>query len=283
MKFSAIASGLALVSSAAAAVAAPPCKRDALPTTTVAGVEVVDTDIVRAVRDFIETYYAEYQPYLTNHLYRTWLFGAAAINNNATLKAELDLEVHAIGTMLHDMGWDIKPDSPYTTGEYVFEVDSGHFAMEWVKNYTAVNGGAEDWDELRLQKINLGIMLQTSPGYTAFTFPDSAWIAESVAFEFPQPESPLIGSENYDNIWAAYSNSTLFRGTNFTFTNMAVYKGATVYNNFISSFGEAYIPGYSTKGYTFFDLITAGLQAEVAQYPDVDFVQKIPPGGANPL
>ncbi|KAI0449337.1 hypothetical protein F5B21DRAFT_494552 [Xylaria acuta] len=284
MKFSSIASGLAL---AGAAFAAPPCHKrgynTTLPTTTVAGVEVIDTPIVRAVRTFIEDYYKDYQPYLTNHLYRTWLFGAAAINNNATLKASLDLEVHAVGSMLHDLGWDIKPHSPYVTAEYSFEIDSGRFAMEWIKNWTAVNGGAAEWDEVRLQKVNLGVLLQTFIGSTDFAFPESYWITKSIGFEFPVGESPLIGSENYDNIWKAYSNSTLFRGSNFTFTNMAAYKPAATYTTFIADFGLHYVPGYNNSANTLFSLIQGGLQGEVAEYPDVPFVQKIPPNGANPL
>ncbi|KAI0545617.1 hypothetical protein F4680DRAFT_405676 [Xylaria scruposa] len=282
MKFSSIASGLALASAAVAAPSADYATAS-YPTTTVAGVEVIDTPIVRAARSFIETYYKDYQPYLTNHLYRTWLFGAAAINNNATLKASLDLEVHAVGCMLHDLGWDIKPHSPYTTAQYTFEVDSGRFAMDWIKNWTKVNGGASAWDEVRLQKVNLGIMLQTFIGATDFVFPDSMWITKSVGFEFPVGESPLIGSKNYDNIWKAYSNSTLFRGTNYTFTNMAVYKPAATYTTFISDFGKNYVKGYSNAGSTLFDLIQGGLKGEVAEYPNVPFVQKIPPNGGNPL
>lgn len=115
MKFSDIASGLAI---AGAAVAVPSSSSSrsyptaAYPTTTVAGIEVIDTPIVQAVRAFIEDYYKDYQPYLTNHLYRTWLFGAAAINSNATLKSTLDLEVHAVGSMLHDLGWDSESSPP---------------------------------------------------------------------------------------------------------------------------------------------------------------------------
>ncbi|KAI1350596.1 hypothetical protein F5Y01DRAFT_315653 [Xylaria sp. FL0043] len=279
MKFSSIVSGLAVAGAATAGCV----KRGQYPTTTVAGVEVIDTPIVRACRTFIEDYYREYQPYLTGHLYRTWLFGAAAINNNATLKAELDLEVHALGSMLHDLGWDIKPHSPYTTGEYSFEIDSGRFAMDWIKNYTAIHGGAEEWDELRLQKINIGILLQTFVGSPDFVFLDSQWITKSVGFEFPTGESPLIGAENYNNIWAAYSNSTFFRGTNFTFTNYAVYKPAATYTTFISDFGNHYVPGYNNVNNTLFALIQGGLQQELAQYPNVTFVQKIPPNNANPL
>ncbi|KAK5626749.1 hypothetical protein RRF57_002464 [Xylaria bambusicola] len=278
MKFSGIVSGLALANAAAAS-----CKPGQHPTTTVAGVEVIDTPIVRAAREFVEEYYKEYQPYLTEHLYRTWLFGAAAINNNATLKAQLDLEVHAVGSLLHDLGWDIKPHSPYVTAEYSFEIDSGRFAMEWIKNWTAINGGAEKWDELRLQKVNIGIMLQTFVGAQDFVFQDSYWITRSVGFEFPGPESELIGAENYDNIWKAYSNSTLFRGTNFTFTNMAVYKPAATYTTFIADFGKAYVSGYDNSENSLFALIQSGLEREVDLYPNVSFVQKIPPNNANPL
>jgi hypothetical protein len=35
---------------------------------------------------------------------RTWLFGALVISHNTTLPQTLDLEVHAIGSMLHDLG-----------------------------------------------------------------------------------------------------------------------------------------------------------------------------------
>ncbi|GAP90916.1 hypothetical protein SAMD00023353_5100360 [Rosellinia necatrix] len=278
MKVSTIVSGLALAGAALGVSIKP-----RYPTTIVAGVEVIDTPIVRAVRAFIEDYYKDYQPYLTNHLYRTWLFGAAAINGNATLKATLDLEVHAVGSMLHDLGWDIKPHSPYITADYTFEVDSGRFAMDWIKNWAAKNGAAAAWDEVRLQKVNLGIMLQTFIGGSDFVFADSHWIVKSVGFEFPVGESPLIPSKTYDAVWKAYSNNTLFRGTNYTFTNMAAYKPEVTYTTFLSDFGNNYVPGYSNKGRTLFSLIQGGLQGEIAEYPNVPFVQKLPPNGGNPL
>lgn len=104
MKASTIVSALALVG---AAVAYPRHGKAGkkLPTTKIANIEVVDTQLVRdaiaEVKKFIPL-----QPYLYNHVMRSWLFGAAAFNNNATLKAEIDLEAHAIGTLLHDLGWD---------------------------------------------------------------------------------------------------------------------------------------------------------------------------------
>jgi hypothetical protein len=100
MKFSGLVSSLAV----AGAVTATPCKGN-LPTTKIANIEVVDTPLVRDAVNLIKAF-IPLQPYLYNHLMRSWLFGAAAFNNNATLKASIDLELHAVGTLLHDLGWD---------------------------------------------------------------------------------------------------------------------------------------------------------------------------------
>jgi hypothetical protein len=102
MKFSTIVSALTL---AGLAIAAPGTAGKKLPTTKIANIEVVDTplvrDVIKEVKKFIPL-----QPYLYNHVMRSWLFGAAAFNNNQTLKKEIDLEAHAVGTLMHDMGWD---------------------------------------------------------------------------------------------------------------------------------------------------------------------------------
>lgn len=97
MKVNSIISVLAL---SVTAFASPQHKH--LPTTVIAGVEVVDTQIVRDAHALI----SKFPDFLYFHSLRTWLFGAATINANATLKAEVDLEAHALGTILHDLGWD---------------------------------------------------------------------------------------------------------------------------------------------------------------------------------
>jgi hypothetical protein len=103
MKFSAgLVSGLAATGATAAALK---CRTEELPTTTIAGVEVINTKIVQDALALVEEF-KPLQPYLYNHVVRTWLLGAAALNNNATLKAQVDLEVHALGSLLHDLAWD---------------------------------------------------------------------------------------------------------------------------------------------------------------------------------
>lgn len=103
MKFSGVVSALALTGAALGRATGKAGKQ--LPTTTIAGIEVVDTQIVRDAIKVVEEF-IPLQPYLYAHVMRSWLFGAAAFNNNATLKAQIDLEAHALGTLLHDLGWD---------------------------------------------------------------------------------------------------------------------------------------------------------------------------------
>jgi hypothetical protein len=110
MRVNSIMSVLAL--SAAAFAAPQPKGNKHLPTTIIAGVEVVDTPIVRDAQALI----SKFPNFLYFHCMRTWLLGAATINANKTLKAEVDLEAHALGTILHDLGWD----SMYPTSSEVY-------------------------------------------------------------------------------------------------------------------------------------------------------------------
>ncbi|KAI0535486.1 hypothetical protein GGR58DRAFT_478941 [Xylaria digitata] len=262
MKFSGVLSVLAL---AGAAVAKPGTK---YPTTTVAGVEVVDTQIVRDARKLIEVFNG-LQPYLYKHLYRTWLFGAAALNANETLKNSVDLELHAVGTILHDLGWDMRPNSPFVTQADRFEVDSGVAAVKFVQEQAASNKcSAKKWNTDRLEKLYDGISLQTEMSIIKYKNLQSQWIVYSVGFEFPGPRNPLIPEKDYNNILAAYPNDYLFRGSNITFTYLAGHKPEGTYNTFLQDFGVAYVPGYDPTGHRLFDLLHEGLEAEAAKHPN---------------
>lgn len=109
MKTSNIISALAL-SATTLAYPKKPSNHGHLPTTVIAGVEVVDTQIVRDAHELIK----QFPDFLYFHSVRTWLLGAAVINANETLKASVDLEAHALGTILHDLGWDSKFLDPYS-------------------------------------------------------------------------------------------------------------------------------------------------------------------------
>jgi hypothetical protein len=113
-------------------------------TRNIAGVDVVDTPIVQNALQHARKYADE----LTyKHYMRAWLLGTILIQKNPKLNGKIDMEVHALGTILHDLGWD-------ETGRMVsktrrFEVDSAIEARNFIRSHP--NG--KDWDERRVQMV----------------------------------------------------------------------------------------------------------------------------------
>jgi HD superfamily phosphodiesterase len=63
-----------------------------------AGIKVVDTSLVREAIDLARS---SSEPYLFNHVMRSWLF---AVLLSEETKFALDPEVLAVSTILHDLG-----------------------------------------------------------------------------------------------------------------------------------------------------------------------------------
>ncbi len=100
-------------------------------TTKIAGVEVIDTQIVRDAQALIR----QFPDFLYWHQMRSWVFGAAMIAANETLRNTVDLEVHAVATMLHDLGWDMTPGSRWVSQDKRFEVDGAIGARTWLSEH----------------------------------------------------------------------------------------------------------------------------------------------------
>ncbi|KAI0141886.1 hypothetical protein GGR57DRAFT_486366 [Xylariaceae sp. FL1272] len=259
MKFASFVSALALAGAGAAA----PEKSKGVKTRKIANIEVIDTPLVNAAIDLVRVF-QPIQPYLYNHVLRTWLFGSAALNNNATLKASIDLELHAIGSMLHDLGWDMRNNTPWHSLTHPFEVDSGLGAVEFVKQNKKL--WTSHWDDARLEKLYDGIVLQGQGSYLPGKNFQSQFIVSSVGFEIPGSRSPMIRDEDYDTILTAYPNHYILRGSNETFTYLCETKPAqALAGTFTEGFG-VYVPGFDTSPYKPFAIITNNVAVEKAAY-----------------
>jgi hypothetical protein len=159
----------------------------------------------------------------------------------------------------------VRPNSPWVSKQYRFEVDGGAGALKFIKSHPRAE---KEWDETRLGWVYDAIALQAIAGIPDFKSIQTQWMIRSVGFEFPGPRSPLIRDEDYDSILKEFPNDTLFRGTNKTFTWMAATKPDAHYNTFIQDFGTAYVPGFNATGHRLFDVIQLGLQEEVAAHPN---------------
>ncbi|KAI0402377.1 hypothetical protein F4802DRAFT_576355 [Xylaria palmicola] len=242
MKFFTIAASLALAMTGSCHPS-----HGKLPTTTLYGVEVVDTQLVRDARNVIKNF----TPYLYKHSMRTWLFGAAAINANKTLKASVDLELHAVGTILHDLGWDMTPNSPWISKDKRFEVDGALGAVKFIKGHRDLR----NWDEYRLDKLYDGIAMHGSPGLQAGKNVDVLWILNSISFDNPGNPNPLIPTAQFQSVLKGLPGDDIAFGTNETWVWLAATKPIATYNTIVEPFGAAFVPGYNPVGHRVFDFI----------------------------
>ena len=89
-----------------------------------AGIKVPDTALVRDAMDLSRSLL---EPFLFNHVMRSWLFG---ILLSEAAEAAPDAELLAVAALLHDLGLTER-----YTAENRFEVDGANAAREFMKNH----------------------------------------------------------------------------------------------------------------------------------------------------
>src|SRR5580658_9240405 len=108
-----------------------------------AGIDTVDTPLVR---DAIELARECSEPYLFNHVMRSWLFGILIA---AEAKAAPDPELLALSAILHDLGLTER----YSANER-FEVDGANAARSFLKGRSVpANQLQLVWDAIALHTI----------------------------------------------------------------------------------------------------------------------------------
>jgi hypothetical protein len=95
---------------------------DSLPTRVLAGVTVPDSDLVRRAFTLAQVHS---EPYLFNHVVRSWLFAVLTAEEQ---RGDYDAEVVAIAILLHDLGL-----MPEFSGPERFEVVAADAARAFVK------------------------------------------------------------------------------------------------------------------------------------------------------
>jgi hypothetical protein len=144
----------------------PPPPPSSLPHRTLAGISIVDTPIVRDAEAFAK----KYSPGFYNHIMRSWLWGVLHLGHNATLAAQVDLEVHAIGLMLHDIASEHNLSHPFVSPDRRFEVDSAIAAANFIRSHP--DGTSKNWPDWRVQRVWDGIALHAEPKFALYKEPD---------------------------------------------------------------------------------------------------------------
>jgi hypothetical protein len=110
-----------------------------LPTRVLAGVTIPDTPLITKALEYTKAHSTDFA---FNHVQRSMLFGFIMASKIPSL-ADRDLEVHAIGALMHDIGWD--PTGELVSKDKRFEVDGADAARNFLRKE------APDWDKHRLQ------------------------------------------------------------------------------------------------------------------------------------
>ncbi|KAI1371229.1 hypothetical protein F4677DRAFT_464479 [Hypoxylon crocopeplum] len=244
------AASAAFVGPAISPRAAPVLSNVPYPNTTIAGVTVIDTPIVRLAREYARNHSSDA---VFKHQMRAWLFGSLIVAANETLKNSVDIEIQAVGALLHDLGWDMAPDSPITTLDHRFEVDGAIAARKFLEQY-----GDESWDARRTQLVWDAIALHTTRTIAYYKELEVGVVSMGISVDYDGLRTG-INNETFSRITTEISNADLKKATNDTFTWICAIKPSQTYDNQLQPWGQRYLANYSTEGNLRIDTIFKNL------------------------
>lgn len=205
--------------------AVDPNLRPAVATRSVAGVSVPDTPLISRAIEYAREHS---EPYLFNHVMRSWLFAVilAQLSESAH-----DAEVLAVTTILHDLGLAKAFDGPLR-----FEVEGANAARAFARN--------EGLDDRRSQLIWDGVALNSTPSISLYKETEVALCTAGIGLDW--------GGWGYDKLTETQVAAIvdvfprLEMKQRFTRAVCCVVetRAATTYDNFARDFGERFVPGY---------------------------------------
>lgn len=197
----------------------------AIATRLVAGVSVPDTPLISRAIEYAREHS---EPYLFNHVMRSWLFAVILAQLSESTH---DTEVLAVTTILHDLGLTKAFDGPLR-----FEVEGANAARAFARN--------EGIDDRRSQLIWDGVALNSTPSISLYKETEVALCTAGIGLDW--------GGWGYDKLTEAQVAAIvdafprLEMKQRFTRAVCCIVetRPATTYDNFARDFGERFVPGY---------------------------------------
>ena len=200
-------------------------RREVLGARLIAGISVPVSPLISEVLEYAQKLY---DPYLFNHAMRSWLF-AAKIGQLKGL--DCDLEVVAVGTILHDIGL-----AAGVSGPHRFEVNGASAAVSFVKDRGLANRRTQlIWDLVALNSI---------PSIALHKEAEVALGTMGIGLDYGGFFIELVPSADVTEILRAFPR--LKMKTQFTEAccRLVAAKPETTSDNFLRDFGERFVPGY---------------------------------------
>ena len=191
-----------------------------------AGIKVVDTPLVR---DAMELARNLSEPYLFNHVMRSWLF-AALIAEDA--KPAPDPELLAVSGVLHDLGLT---DRYYAQER--FEVDGANAARSFLKE--------RGIPPHQIQLVWDAIALHTTRSIALHKEPEVAVIHSGIAIDVIGAGLDLIPQDEVRAILSEFPRLSMKKQFLECLCSVVRRKPATTYDNTLRDLGTRYVKGYS--------------------------------------
>ena len=196
-----------------------------LRTRSLAGISVPDTAMIAAALDYAQRLS---EPYLFNHAMRSWLFAARI----GQLKGiDCDHEVVAVGTILHDIGLTAGVSGPNR-----FEVNGA----DAVRSFIAERG----FSDHRSQLIWDLVALNSTPSIALHKETEVALGTMGIGVDWGGFGLEAIPAAEVAEIIGAFPRLKMKHEFAEACRHLVTTKPETSYGNFLSDFGERFVPGY---------------------------------------
>jgi hypothetical protein len=195
-----------------------------------AGIKVTDTALVR---DAIELSRSSLEPYLFNHVMRSWLFGIV-LSEGA--KPAPDPELLAVSTVLHDLGLTDR-----YTAEDRFEVDGANAARAFLKDRGISTQQTQVvWD---------AIALHTTPSIAPHKEPEVAMTHLGITVDVIGIGLDRIPQDKQRAILTEYPRLAFKNQFKTCLCNVVRRKPATSFDNVLRDFGSRYVEGFTAPSF----------------------------------
>jgi len=205
--------------------AVDPNLRPAVATRLLAGVSVPDTPLISRAIEYAREHS---EPYLFNHVMRSWLFAVILAQLSETAH---DAEVLAVMTILHDLGLAKAFDGPLR-----FEVEGANAARAFARN--------QGIDDRRGQLIWDGVALNSTPSIALHKETEVALSTAGIGLDWGGWGSDKLTEAQMAAIVDAFPRLEMKQRFTRAICCIVETRAATTYDNFARDFGERFVPGY---------------------------------------
>src|SRR5215831_4109414 len=194
-------------------------------TRLLAGVSVPDTPLVSHAIEYAREHS---EPYLFNHVMRSWLFAVILAQHR---QAEYDEEVLAVATLLHDLGLAKAFDGPLR-----FEVEGANAARTFARK--------EGIDARRTQLIWDTVALNSTPSIAFYKEVEVALSTAGIGLDWGGWGYDTLAEAQVTSIVDAFPRLDMKQQFTRSVCRIVETRPDTTYDNFARDFGERFVPGY---------------------------------------